>query len=227
MPVEVKTFPDQNAALCAAADHLTVTLRDALRTRDNATLGLSGGRTAKLLFPLIATADLAWSKVTLTLIDERWVEIDHPDSNQGLVDRYLRVGSAAATHMIGLKTSHLSPEESVVEVESRLGKLSWPLDAILLGMGEDGHIASLFPGNVTWSEDRSYCIPIAASRGRQPRMSLTPNMLLNSRINFLILLGKEKRRTFELASQPGSPQEYPVRLLLHQDRTPVTVFLAD
>jgi len=227
MAIDVNTFAARDAAARATADGLAACLEEGLAARGRASLALSGGRTPNSVLPLLAAAGLDWSRVTLTLIDERWVAPDHADSNQGLVERLFRDGPAAAAPMVGLKTAAAEPAAGVAEVERRLAGLSWPLDAAFLGMGEDGHVASLFPGDASWALAPGRCVPVPARDGRQARMSLAPDALLDMRRLLLLIFGAEKRRVFDRARRPGPAVELPIRVVLHQDRVPVTVFLAD
>ncbi len=202
-------------------------LRDAVAKRGRATLAVSGGRTPEHIFPLLSQAELPWARVTVTLADERWVEPGHPDSNEGLARRLLIQGPASAARFIGLKTGHADPIDGREECETALATLKWPLDLLFLGMGEDGHIASLFPGADAWLSAPGRALGVAASEKRQPRMSLTPKALLDSRQIFLVISGSKKRATFDEAMNSGPVDELPVRLILHQTLVPVTIYAVD
>lgn len=125
----------------ACVDRLAVALAQAA-ARGPATLAVPGGRTAALLLPELARRPLNWGGVTVAPIDERWVPLDHPDSNEGLIRRTLAETGAT---IVGLKTVHERPEAALETLDRRLAELP-PTAVALVGMGEDGHIASLFPG---------------------------------------------------------------------------------
>jgi len=202
-------------------------LRGAIDKRGCASLAVSGGGTPEHIFPLLSKSELSWDKVCVTLIDERWVAADHPDSNEGLARRLLMQGPASAARFIGLKTDHANPIDARVDVEAALDTLAWPLDAVFLGMGIDGHIASLFPDLENWGDAPGRALGVAGSAARQPRISLTPTAILDSRHIYLVISGPDKRATFDAALKPGPVGEYPVRLVLHQNRVPVTVYAVD
>ncbi len=211
----------------AFAEDVSGCLREALDQRGRASLAVSGGRTPEHIFPLLARERLSWDRISVTLADERWVASDHPDSNEGLARRLLMQGPVAAARFVGLKTAAENPHDGREGSEAALSTLDWPLDAIFLGMGEDGHIASLFPGSDDWMDAPGRALAVAASDQRQARMSLTPSAILDSRHIFLIITGPEKRAVYDAALKPGPVGELPVRLILHQDRVPVSVYAVD
>ncbi len=220
-------FSDRAECVRKLADDLSGCLLEAIDKRGRATLAVSGGRTPEDIFPLLAHQPLAWDRITVTLADERWVDADDPDSNEGLARRLLLQGPASHARLVGLKTNSPTPFDGLVETEAALGALDWPLDGVFLGMGEDGHIASLFPGTGDWMVASGRALAVAATASRQARMSLSPTALLDSRQIFLIITGPEKRATLERARLGGPVGEFPVRLILHQDRVPVTVYALD
>lgn len=204
-------------------EDMTSYLGRTIEKHGKASLAVSGGRTPKYIFPLLSKASLPWAKITLTLADERWVASDHIDSNEGLARRLLMQGAAAQAQFIGLKSNHDDPLLGQQTIESSLAGLAWPLDAIYLGMGEDGHIASLFPGG-DWETCDGRCVGVSATSSRQARMSLTPSALLEARKIYLVISGSEKCTVLERALQPGPVSKLPVRIILHQDEVPVEIF---
>lgn len=223
----MKHFISLNECVERIADDIAICLRRALEKRGEASLAVSGGRTPQHIFPILGAMPLAWDKVSITLADERWVDADDPDSNEGLARRLLLQGPASKACFVGLKTPHAEPFDGQDECEANLGELNWPLDAMFLGMGEDGHIASLFTATKDWIDAPGRALGVNASQGRQARMSLTPRALLESRQIFLFISGPDKRATFDAAMEPGLVEEFPVRLILHQDQVPVTLYVVD
>ncbi len=208
----------------AAADAMTAALGQAVRERGQGSIAVSGGRTPKRIFPLMAAGPLDWAKITVTLTDERWVDADHGESNEKLVRDFLLNGNGAAARFVGLKSAGAGPQDGLEETEARLRGISWPLDVVFLGLGEDGHIASLFPGE-SISAGGNLSVAVAGTPARLARISLTPAALLNCRLIVLVLGGGEKNKVFQEALKPGPLDELPLRLILHQDRTPVSVYM--
>lgn len=208
----------------AAAWAMAADLRAAVRDRGAATIAVSGGRTAEHVLPFLSVSEMAWNRVTVTLIDDRWVRRGHPDSNEGLARRYLLRDRAAKAAFVRLKTVSTTPAAGLAQAEMWVRALNWPLDVVFLGMGEDGHIASLFPGGDWGSAGRLVAVP--AADGRRARISLSPAALLAARRVFLVFAGDAKADVYARAREPGPASELPVRLVLHQDRVPVSVFLS-
>jgi 6-phosphogluconolactonase len=226
-PFKTNNFTDIGDCARKLATDLAEFINSAYTAHGQASLAVSGGRTPEHIFPLLSQADLDWKRVAITLADERWVAPTHPDSNEGLTRRLLLQGPASAATFTGLKTEHKDPFDGQTTAETALATLGWPLDAILLGMGEDGHIASLFPGQGDWLDAPGKTLAVTALQDRQARMSLTPKALLDSRHIYLVITGPDKRATFDAALQSGSVTELPVRLILHQSRVPITVYCVD
>lgn len=208
------TSPDTWAA--TTAQTIADCLLSSLDTTGQASLVVPGGRSALAVLPLLAEQPLDWSKVTVTLSDERWVCGDHPDSNERLVRETLINKTGAS--FVGLKTDATTPQTGISECQSRQATLERPFAMVFLGMGEDGHIASLFPHSPTADDDFQ-----AVERADHPRISMTPRCLLDSRHIVLPIIGSAKHVVFARAMQPGPSLELPVRHILQQNRIAVTV----
>ena len=226
MPMlEERYFKGLDACAQAVADALGDGLVAAIAVRGQASLAVSGGRTPRAVFPLLAARGIAWDKVCVTLTDERWVPTDHVDSNENLAQEFLLQDKAKKAQFIGLKTPGANPEDGLKACEERLARVPLPLDTVYLGMGEDGHIASLFPGAAALSETSGVCAAAVAPDG-VPRMSLSPQTLLNAGHLILMLSGEKKWSVYEAAKKPGLVTNLPLRLILHQDQVPITIFIA-
>jgi len=142
---DLATFENPLQAAQTLAHELVGLLSAALQARGAATLAVSGGRSPGLLFDELARSRLDWSRVTITLVDERWVDPASGDSNERLVRDRLLTRHAAAATFVSLKTRADHPAEAVEERSRTLKALLDGADAVVLGMGEDGHTASLFP----------------------------------------------------------------------------------
>jgi 6-phosphogluconolactonase len=191
-------------------------------------LVVPGGSSPEPVLARLAVAELPWDRVTVTLTDERWVSPETTDSNEGLIRKTLLNGRAAAARFVGLKTSHPSPEAALKVANEAIASIPRPFDIVVLGMGEDGHTASLFPGSRAGLDRQSepLCVAIRPVEAPHARLSLSASALLDSRAIFLLILGEPKWRVYRQASGPGPVVEYPVRAVLHQMEVPVHVFWA-
>lgn len=231
----LNTF-QQDSELCQqlAAD-IAACLAAAIAARGKATLAVSGGSTPIPLFKVLADAELDWSAVAVTLVDERWLAPEHADANAGLVRQYLLRGKATAATFLPLYCEGLDAQAAQPEVNKRLATLAWPLDVVVLGMGSDGHTASLFPGsdvlpNALEGRDsrgqQSRCCAVTPVAAPHDRMTLTLPAILESEALFLHIRGSDKRKILELAMQEGPAAELPIRAVLHSDKA-VQIFTSD
>ncbi len=213
--IEISTSGEALAE--AAATAIEAALEGALDARGRASLVATGGRSPGPVYDRLSRAALDWAHVAVTLSDERQVDALSPNSNGRLLHERLFVGPAAAAQFLPL-TDY---------AEGVLRKLL-PFDAVILGMGEDGHIASLIPGSPVMAHamDPDGQILIAESPqgfGSPPvaRITLTLSALLQSRAIFLLITGEAKR---QVIAQSNAGADFPVRAILNQDRVPVRVF---
>jgi 6-phosphogluconolactonase/glucosamine-6-phosphate isomerase/deaminase len=160
-----KIFSSREDCFREFVKDISALLLGSVKKYGEASFAVSGGQTPQHVFPILAKKLLPWGQISITLVDERWVEPLHPDSNEGLARRLLMKGPAAAARFIGLKTSADNPFDGQENCEVALAGLCWPLDAIFLGMGEDGHIASLFPGEADWLYAPARTFPVASPLG--------------------------------------------------------------
>ncbi|QUD88755.1 6-phosphogluconolactonase [Phenylobacterium montanum] len=221
---------DRTAAL---AREIAVRLEDAVQARGAASLVATGGSTPGPLYDALAQAPLSWDRVSITLSDERWVPPDDPSSNENLVRRRLLTGHAAGAWFVGLKTPHATPADGAAEVEKALAALPCPFDVVVLGMGGDGHFASLFPGAPELVEGldangRDLVIPVrrVGAAGAAERLSLTLSAILNARWIAILIDGADKLEVCRRAAANAVPDELPIRAVLNQSTTPVDIWWA-
>ena len=219
-PAGIETFPDAGAQ----ADAACALISNALRA--GGALAVCGGRSPVATFERLATAPIDWSRVIVTLADERWVSPASPDSNERLAREHLLHGPAAAARLIPLWSDGASPEGAAAWAEAALTGLL-PFRAALLGMGEDGHFASLFPSSPILAEGLDLSSPrlcLAAPAGvpapPQPRITLTLRALVQTDLIVLLASGAAKRQVLE-AALAGA--DFPVAALLAQRRAPVHI----
>ncbi|TAM09084.1 MAG: 6-phosphogluconolactonase, partial [Rhodanobacter sp.] len=139
-------FTQAAAQASALAERVAAQLRDGIAARGRALVAVSGGTTPAAFFAELARQVLDWARVTVTLVDERWVPDTDPRSNAKLVKETLLQGPAAAATFVPLYTGAATPEAGLADAATRIAALPLPFDAVLLGMGDDGHTASFFPG---------------------------------------------------------------------------------
>lgn len=199
--MELNRFADTAAYTHAAADAVTAALADVLREAGSAVLAVPGGSTARDVLPRIASASLDWRAVTVTLTDERWVPPDRPDSNEGLVRRLL---APKLTCFAGLFIAASTPERALRRLTIDVPRP----DVILLGMGADGHIASLFPGDPANDCQEPLAV---VSRPDHVRMTITPKVIRSAAHVVLATAGRDKLAAIERGMAPGSATELPVR----------------
>ncbi len=220
--IEAASLEDAGARV---AGLIVARLSDAIDSRRPASLVVTGGTSPRPVYTRLARAALDWARVTITLSDDRWVPADHPDSNERLLRETLLTGPVgAAARFVGLVNDAPTPEAGLDETERRLASLPRPFDAVYLGMGDDGHVASLFPGRPELRETARRCVAGLAPAEPRQRISLAAPLLLNAR-QIVLMITRAKRPVLERALEPGPADAYPARLLLHQDRVPVVVVI--
>jgi 6-phosphogluconolactonase len=190
-----------------------------------AALAVSGGTTPVRFFQMLSGKDLQWSKVTITLVDDRWVPESSPRSNAKLVRTYLLQRHAAAATFLPLVTAHDTPEQAVDEVETRIAALNLPFAAVILGMGKDGHTASLFPDGDRLAQALAPTLPrhvetMRAEAAVEPRITLTLPVILAADMVALHIEGDRKRAVLDVALEPGPAEHFPIRAVLARNPSP-------
>ena len=222
-------FPDAVALSHALSGEIKVDLEEAIQVRGAASLVVSGGRTPLKLFQQLSLESIDWSRVLVTLADERWVDTTDVASNECLVRQHLLIGQAASARFIGLKNPAPTPEAGADWAWRALSRVPHPYDVIVLGMGEDGHTASLFPGSLALARALDPtaapgCVAVNALAAPHARVSLNLAALLDSRRIILHIEGEAKWRVYQKARTTGSMSEMPIRAVLHQQEVPVDAY---
>lgn len=205
---QLHAFTTRSEASTAAATALATAITDQLTQQTHATVVASGGSSPSECFGALSREPLAWSKVRITLSDERCVAADHPDSNERMVREQLMIGPAASA-------SFYSPEQPLPE----------PFAAVLLGMGADGHFASLFADASTLAAgldlaESALVLPINTTASPHPRISMPLARLLRTDCLILLAFGADKRAVID------NPLDKPVQALFEQSITPVQIYWA-
>ncbi|HEX3913557.1 MAG TPA: 6-phosphogluconolactonase [Steroidobacteraceae bacterium] len=224
----VAKFADGEALSRSLSGRLAADLDAAIAARGLASLVVSGGKSPLRLFELLRAANLDWSRVCIALADERWVDANDPGSNEKLVRDVLLQESAGAARFMGLKNKAPTPELGAVSAWETFARVPRPFDAVVLGMGDDGHTASLFPRSPNLASALNPaavagCVGMWSPVAPHPRLSLNLSALLDSRRIVLLISGADKWRTYTAAGAEGPAEDMPVRAVLRQRRTPVEV----
>ena len=194
-------------------------LRAAIDSRGVATLVVSGGRSPVMFFQCLARQVLDWSKVVISLADERWVPVEHVDSNAGLLQRYLLVGAVTKARFIGLYHTTATQEEAAQLADAALSELP-AIDVLVLGMGDDGHTASLFANSpnlaaALQADSNHRCLPMMAPTVPHQRLTMSRALLATARFPVLAIQGTGKLTTLNSALAGDDVAEMPIRAFLH------------
>lgn len=213
----------------ALAREITGALQDGLAAGRGASLAVPGGRTPVALFERLSSAELDWDDVWVTLTDERWLDTANAASNEKLVRDHLLRDLAAEANFVGLRNASADARAGAHASWSSVAEIPRPFDFMLLGMGDDGHVASLFPGSpgLAVALDTTQppgCIAMTAPVEPRQRLSLNLRALLDSRRIAIAITGKDKWATYQRARVHGPAAEMPVRALLQQQNVPVSVY---
>lgn len=199
---------------------ITKLLRDGIEENGRASLVVSGGKTPADLFNLLSKSNLEWDKVDISLADERWVGNTDDASNEKMLRDKLLINNAVNANFVALKTEHSDAEDAVLTCTDNLQKIRTPFDVLILGMGEDGHTASLFPCSeqITQGLDlesgNSY-IAVQPTTAPNQRMSLTLPALLNSNQIFLHVTGESKKDVLNTVLSDNDALVMPIRAVIN------------
>ena len=219
MTIERRTFADKPTLAKELAEAVADRIRAAIAETGTAAIAVSGGSTPGRFFQALGkTKDIDWSKVIVTLVDERWVDETSDRSNALLVNERMLQGPAATARFFPLYSGGAEPDaESVARTNAMLAQLPERFAAVILGMGNDGHTASFFPGGDTLDEALTAAGPtvsIRAPGAGEPRITFTLPRLLNTDGLYLHIEGEEKAIVLDIALADGPVEDMPVRAVL-------------
>jgi len=215
----------------ALANKVADILVAAVEEKGRASIAVSGGSTPKGFFTALSQKELPWHDITITLADERWVDFESEASNTRLVHENLLQNNAVKAKFFHLKKGDEFTEETLNELNMAAESSLLPLDVLILGMGEDGHTASLFP----CSEQIEQCL--AASTA--PLLKVIPKTAPHERISFsfaslkqskntiLHISGEAKKQVLNKALAKSDIQEMPIRAFLQARNIDTNVYWAE
>lgn len=205
-------YDSRDAMFAAIAEILAAEMRAELEN-GSATLVVPGGTTPGPVFDQLAQAELAWDRVKVMLSDERWVPETSERSNTRLLRERLLVGPASAAQLVPFYAPADLPEDKLDELSPPI-EAALPITSLLLGMGEDMHTASLFPGADLLAEALSDSAPVLlamrAPGAPEPRLTLTAPVLKAARNTHVVIIGAAKRDAYEQALKLDDPILAPI-----------------
>lgn len=215
----------------ALAAGVAAVLAGGIAERGSAALVVSGGSTPAAFLARLSQTGIAWESVTVTLVDERLVAPDHPRSNLGMVRRTLMQNRAAAATLIPLASEEMgAPGDEAAAAERRIAGID-RFDAVILGMGADGHTASFFPQGDRLDEaldlaNDARVIAMAAPGAGEPRLTLALKPILDTHFLALHIEGAEKKAVLRQALEDGPVEDMPVRAVLRAADEKLNLFWA-
>lgn len=209
-------YPDREMLMITLADSLAIELKASLMNHERASFAVPGGTTPGPVFDTLSDIDLGWERIDVMLTDERWVPEENPRSNTALLRNRLLTRRAAMARYLPIYTETEAPEEALDDLAAGL-EGSFPISLLLLGMGTDGHTASLFPGADRLSEalaaDAPPLMAMRAPGAPEPRVTLTAPVLKGAMSTHVLITGAEKRAALEVAAKKPV-EEAPINAVL-------------
>ena len=227
---KINEFKERQLLDEALADNIANILTSAVKLNGKASIAVSGGSTPKGFFKALSQKSLPWQSITITLADERWVDIDSNDSNTKLVHENLLQNEAVKAKFFHLKQGQTLTEETLTDLNVATDQLL-PLDVLILGMGEDGHTASLFPCSDEIDQGLSLDCPpllsVVPKTAPHQRISFSFAALSQSKNTFLHISGESKKQVLDKALAGQNIKEMPIRAFLQTDNVNTQVYWAE
>lgn len=215
----------------ALATKVATILGEAVKRHGKASIAVSGGSTPKGFFNTLSQIDLPWREITITLADERWVNITDEASNTRLVHENLIQNKAAEAKFLHIKQGSELNEETLSDLNLAANSTVLPFDVLILGMGEDGHTASLFPCSdeiqLALSEGVSPLLKVTPKTAPHDRITFSYSALQQSKHTFLHICGSGKKVVLDKALGGNDILEMPIRAFLHHPSLQTNVYWAE
>jgi len=225
----IHNFEIQNELIEQLSQRIIKNLEEAILKNGKATLLVSGGNTPKPLFEKLSSINIDWEKVVVGLCDERWVSTKHKDSNELFVKSILLKNFARKAQFVPLFQENLLIEDAQEFCSQTVANKLFPFDVVILGMGTDGHTASLFPNNVKLKEalsldNENLCISMEPEFAPHKRMSLTRSAILGACNIYLHFEGEEKQKIFEKVLEGMDINKMPISSIINQSIKSIEVY---
>lgn len=229
MEAQLRKFETASELNDVFAEEIANKLQQGIDENGSATLLVSGGNTPRPMFAQLSEKNIQWEKVNIALVDDRWVELSDSASNEQMVNEALIINKATSANFVGMKTDEQDAFKAVEQVEANLAHLNQPFDVVILGMGEDGHTASIFPCCAQLDEALSTEETLMATQpttAPHQRMTFTKSALLKSKQLYLHLVGESKETVLNQVAAGSDEREAPIRAFLNQSNVPMSVMFA-
>lgn len=216
----MKVLADPPAVALAVAEMFLDSAREAIVRQGRFTVALSGGSTPRALYELLATdgfiGRVDWANVQIFFADERCVPPDDPQSNYGMVREILLRHLPMSEENIHRMKGEIDPQTAAIEYGQLLKQIfgEGGLDLVLLGMGEDGHTASLFPHTAALAENHHRCTANYVEKLKAWRLTMTAMFINRSREAVMLVTGQNKAKTLQqVMEEAPDPQTFPVQMI--------------
>lgn len=228
--MKLHQFADGDALATELAKTVAAKLRGGIDARGDAVLAVSGGSTPGKFFESLSTQHLDWTKVVVTLVDERFVPPSSERSNERLVREKLLRNEARLARFVGLYSDAATVEDAARQADAGVALLGSTFDVVILGMGGDGHTASFFPDapnldELTNPAQGRRVMPVQAESGGEPRLTLTMPLIAEARFLALHIEGAAKRAVLEQAVS-GDVPSLPIARVFDAAASPIDVYWA-
>ena len=225
------TFADGAELAEALATRVASQLAEAVAARGEAAIAVSGGSTPKAFFKALSARDIDWSKVVITLVDERFVPPENDRSNHALVDTWLRRDRASASKFLPLYHAVADVEDAAFVATGDAKRLPRPFDVVILGMGGDGHTASFFPGGDNLERALNPKTPrsvvtMRAEDAGEPRLTFTFSALQDARLLVLHIEGEAKKPVIDTALAQGAAGPLPIARVIANAASDTEIYWA-
>lgn len=223
MMTNFNSFKNKNELIDKLGSYVSNKLNEAIKENDKASLLVSGGSTPKPFFEALSKSDIDWSKVTISLVDDRWLPSNHKDSNELLVKETLLQNNASKAKFVGMYIEDKEAFDCDTLCSDIYKQKVYPFDVLILGMGADSHTASLFPNNEKLDEaydldTPKLCISIKPDVAPYDRMSLTLKGILSAKNIILHIEGKEKLKVYKEALRSNDTKKTPITAVLNSSK---------
>lgn len=223
-------FENREQLAVDLADNIITRLDTAISEKGQALLAVSGGSTPKLLFQELSARDFAWNKVTVILVDERYVSPNDPRSNEKLIRENLATDKASEINILGFWMDGYAIHDAMNALDDKFRSMN-NIDVVILGMGLDGHTASFFPdGNNLADAINPSCsktiLDMEAKGAGEPRLTITLPPIMKAHFHVLHIEGDEKHKVLQQAMSEKTEQILPIRSVVEAVELPIHLYWA-